>query len=148
MDLASGIFAVISLSIQLIETVKKIQAFCKDVKHAPEEILRFIGTLQQVQTVLEQTKIYLEDRSKTHNMPGSTFAIECAIRSCYSDIGRLAEMVDHVSAQHTRQNRRTVLWSSVKVVFKKEELERSRHLLHEDLSILQAAILLAMSQTQ
>ena len=76
MDVASGIFAVLSISIQLTETVQKINTFCKSMPRAPEELMRLVGTLDRFEMILAQASLYLEQLSKISALPCSILAIE------------------------------------------------------------------------
>ena len=148
MDVASGVTAFISISIQLVETIKKITSFCKSLQRAPEELLRLIDVLSRLEMILGQASLYLEERSQIEGLPGSALAIQCAIQSCQTNIGKLEKIKDRIESKFDSRGRTGRMWASLNTVITKDEIERVNRLLNDDFSTLQAAILSSMSQIQ
>lgn len=148
MDLASGIFASLSISVTLIKTVKETRAFYKNVKKAPEEVLRLVGTLNRLELILTQTSIFLEERSKCLDLPGSVISIRLCMEGLKCTVEKLESIVKRIETQFARPGRSNGVFTSVRTVVKLDEIETLRQLVHEDMSTLQAAILIDVSQIQ
>lgn len=53
---AASAIAVVSLSIQLIESVDRIKSFIKNVKGAPKELERLVGLLTRLAAILHDAQ--------------------------------------------------------------------------------------------
>ena len=48
MDGFSGVLAVVSCSLQLVDTIQKVNKFLKEVQNAPEELARLMDALHEL----------------------------------------------------------------------------------------------------
>ena len=148
MDVASGVFAVVSLSLQLAETVKKVDNFLRDVQNAPDELKRLVDTLDQFDLILVQVKTYVEQQSRINGLPGCIDVIERTLHSCESNVRKLDSYVNVFQPLFNGKGQRRKLWASIKTVVKKEEIVQMRGLILQDISSLQAAMLINISHLQ
>ena len=145
MDVASGVFAVISLSLQLAETVKKVDNFLRDVQNAPDELKRLVDTLDQFSLILVQVKNYVEQQSRIDHLPGCIDVIERTLHSCESNVRKLDSYVNVFQTLFNGTGQRRKIWASIKTVVKKEEIVQMRGLILQDISSLQTAMLINIS---
>ena len=148
MDVASGVFAVISLSLQLAETVKKVDNFLRDVQNAPDELKRLVDTLDQLNLILVQVKTYVKQQSRTDGLPGCTDVIERILHSCESNVRKLDSYVNVFQTLFNGKGQRRKIWASIKTVIKKEEIVQMRGLIDQDISSLQTTMLINISHLQ
>ena len=96
MDGISGAFAVVSLAIQLVTTVKEIHAFLSNVSNAPRELIRLTSLLNQLHHVLDHVKYLLEHQHESLGETGATFVIETALENCRVQVELLVKVVERV----------------------------------------------------
>ena len=145
MDVVSGAFAVLSLGIQLAESVKKANTFLKDVQKAPDELMRLVETLDQLAALLIQVDDLIEQQQRTDGLLGPSGLLQSALQSCRLSVGMLEVFVNKLQVSFDRQGRVKKVWASLKTVVKKEDTERLRGRIHENMTALQSALLINMS---
>ncbi|CAN9200799.1 unnamed protein product [Alternaria alternata] len=150
---ASGI-AVVSLAIQLIQSVALIREFIKDVKGASKELHRLVGKLELLNALLENVQKVLEQQSSlsgTH-FPAPSMAIFNCLQGCEDSIQPLVNIVKKLSLPQSQSGSSTArLKSEIKLGLKTKEIAtletRIQHdidLLTNSLSINQSGILLGV----
>jgi hypothetical protein len=125
---ASGI-AVVSLAIQLAESVKKLHDFWESVKDAPKHFCAIQTDLRLLSTILEKI-----DREEDLSDP----YIRDVLKNCE---GQVASLVTTVSVK--AESRRTRAWATVKAAFKKEKVGEFKSCLQETMSTLRLALMMA-----
>lgn len=148
MDVASGIFAVLSLSFQLTQTIRRANGFLKDVQGAPDELTRLAETLEQLCLILNQVTILIEQQHNIGGLPGSIALIENALQRCGFVVSQLDSYVNKVQAFFNRQGKVRKVWASMKAAMKKEEIGQLQKRIHDNMANLQSAILMNMSHLQ
>ncbi|CAN9467705.1 unnamed protein product [Alternaria alternata] len=150
---ASGI-AVVSLAIQLIQSVALIREFIKDVKGASKELHRLVGKLELLNALLENVQKVLEQQSSlsgTH-FPAPSMAVFNCLQGCEDSIQPLVNIVKKLSLPQSQSGSSTArLKSEIKLGLKTKEIAtletRIQHdidLLTNSLSINQSGILLGV----
>ena len=66
MDVAAGVFAVISLTVQLVETSQKLIGFLESVSDAPREVQKLIRQLKQMQHSLDAVRHLVDQQAATY----------------------------------------------------------------------------------
>ena len=114
----ASVFAIVSLSLQLIECVDKIRTFIKGVKQARAELESLLGTLD----VLASTIQSIRDAPPDGNSLSRT-AVMSGLQNCEDNLGPLKEMADKYSrlAQQQSSSRRQ-LWNDLKFAMKAQEI--------------------------
>lgn len=148
MDVASGIFAAVSLSFQLAQSVKSANGVLRDVRNAPDELARLTGALDQLELLLIQVKVYIEQQSRSESLPGSIGLVQSALVTCESTIDRLTKLANTLQASFERPGRLQKLWASVKTVLRREDLARLHSQVDENMRNLQISVLINMSHLQ
>jgi hypothetical protein len=147
---ASGI-AVVSLTIQLIQSVALVREFIKDVKGASKELHRLVGKLELLNALLEDAQKVLEQQSSLQEMhfPAPSMAIFKCLQDCEKSIQPLVDIVKKLTLPHSQSTSSTAtLKSEIKLGLKTKEITifeiRIQHdidLLTNSLSINQSGIL-------
>ena len=120
---AASAIAIVSLAIQLVDTVQEISKFLKNVQDAPKEMLRLLETLDQLQGTLDNVRQLIDHQFFMSRLPGSPVFIIKAMENCEKQIKALETVVWKArrSFEHQHMLRRT--WSSMKLVAKKHDIE-------------------------
>ena len=120
---AASAIAIVSLAIQLVDTVQEISKFLKNVQDAPKEVLRLVETLDQLQGTLDNVRQLTDHQFLVLRLPGSPAFITKAMENCEKQIKALETVVRKArrSLEHQHMLRRT--WSSMKIVAKKQDIE-------------------------
>ena len=62
MEVAGGVVGIVSLSLQLIETIDKIKTFVSDVKDAPKELIRLGDLLDRLEALIQDIHTAMENQ--------------------------------------------------------------------------------------
>ena len=148
MDGLSSALAIISISIQLIGTIRKAQIFLKEVRNAPEELGNLVDALAQLEELLVATNNLVEQQKSIENLPGAVDNIASALRRCQTTIRKLDEAILTINRYFETQNRGRKVWASLKTVVKKDHIEKLRKQIQENTINLQTALILNSSHLQ
>lgn len=110
---AGSAVGIISLALQLGEGISKLRDFWKAVKDAPEEILDILDELESTHEVLKEIE---------HNLGNQTIS-PAATRSlgfCQKGMNILHSAVKELDGEMRKRKK----WGGVKMVMKKELLEK------------------------
>ena len=148
MDGVSTAFAAVSITLQLVGTVKEVSKFLKEVKDAPKEITRLADALSQLESLLVTAQGIVEQQNDIKGLPSSINVVSDALQRCESTIKKLETSIDTLKAYFKGQCRVRKTWASVKTVMRQEEVERVHGQVEAAMGNLQSAILLNMSGLQ
>jgi len=145
---ASGM-AVMSLSIQLIESVATIKTFIHNVKDSQKELERLVDLLDRLEGLLEDTRNLLERQSsKGQYLPMPSMMIFRNLQSCEKTLQPLNAMVKKLeSSTPLADTRMARLKSGLRIGFKTKDIadlevriERDINFLHMSLGVNQGDI--------
>ena len=149
MEVASGVIAVVSLSIQFADIVKEANAFLRGIKNAPHEVLGLLDSLTQLELMLlGQANALIEQQYTSDSLHHSIECMGYALKRCETSMRKLSAMVKKIQASFGRQHWVQRKWASLKAVLEKEDIERLRNDIHNDQASLQMALLINMSRLQ
>ena len=111
---ASGI-AVVSIAIQLAESVRKLCDFWSSIKEAPEDIRTISIDLGLLSSVL--TRIAYEAQ---HIGPEANLV--AALKGCWSQVESLTALLNEIEPGFASTGSRTRKWAAFKAVFKRGQL--------------------------
>jgi uncharacterized protein YoxC len=134
---ASGI-AVVSLAIQLVDSVRQIQRFLRNVSEAPKELRRLINLLEQLELILENIG-ELIDRQQRQSADEDVALSETVLRAmktCENTVKGLAGIVDAARKSAEAKNKATKALGSLRLSCKKKDIEEFERQLHEAVSLL------------
>ena len=148
MEAVSGIFAVLSLGIQVAESARKIHSLFKGVRHAPEELIKLARTVDQFCSVLNEASLVVGQCRQLQNLPSSVVLVENALQEWRADVERLVSCVDafHTKLVHSKSPQR--LWAAVRIFAGRDDLEQLRCSLFKDITLLQTALAINSSRFQ
>lgn len=137
---AASAVAIVSLAVQLVDTVQEISKFLKNVQDAPKEVLRLLETLEQLQCTLDNVRQLIDHQFLVLRLPGSPVFIIKAMDNCEKQIKELETLTCKArkSLEHQHTVRRA--WSSVKIVAKRKDIEDIRCRLRDAKMDLQFAL--------
>jgi hypothetical protein len=132
---ASGVFAAVSIAIQLGESVKKIVEFGKAVQDAPVHVSALFNDLEVLAAVISQIQ-QLSGHIAFHNVN------EKALLNCQEKLLALQKIVDNARLNLKSNSLVRQKWSAFKIVLKKNEI------LSIQKSIEEAKLTLQLIQTK
>jgi len=140
MEVVVSAFAVVSLSLQLLQNVNTIKSFMQGMKHASTEIQKVIQTLEILGSLLDELRDVLELQSLRHAPPPSAAIINCMAR-CEVHLQPLKDIVEKYSETlNLRGPRVEKLWDRVKVGLKMKDIAAIEKSIHQEISNLNTAI--------
>lgn len=142
------VLAVVSCGLQLVDTIQKVNKFLKEVQNAPEELARLVDALNDLVSLLTAVNGFVERQLKIGILPGSVHTIDGALQRCKSTVEKLDTSVNALRTNFKNQGRGRKKWASLKTVVKKEEVEKLRKSVHENMMNLQTALQLNTSDLQ
>lgn len=135
---ASG-FAVLSLSVQLAETIKRFCDFWEDVQNAPKIIRETVAELRLLQPIVDE--IYHKEQSH-----GLDEAIIPILSSISEKIKQLVHVVEAYEPGLSSGSRRVRTWNNFKFSIKSNQIDKLRTSLEETkLTLMLARINLSES---
>jgi hypothetical protein len=121
---AASITGIISITIQLADSIKKLYNFLADVADAPEEIKETVQELRLVSKFLERI------RENESNQSLDPIAVE-ALENCNRKVNKLLNVLHQWESSYTSGSHRVRTWSSFKATFKKDKVDRLKLSLEE-----------------
>ncbi|KAE9381098.1 hypothetical protein N431DRAFT_476007 [Stipitochalara longipes BDJ] len=123
--LSSGasVLAVVSIAVQLADSIKRVYDFWSSVKDAPHSIRAMIGDLKLLGNVLDE--IVLSEKNREGGVTGNVLA------SCQDRINDLLQITNDLEVGLASSSQRTRKWAAVKAVFKEEKMKEFRRALED-----------------
>ena len=140
MDVVSGAFATVSLSIQLIETVQKARKFLKSIQEAPLELSRLIEKLDQFYLTIKGASRVIEQQQNCAKFVASVDLLEAALQSCCSSVKDLDLVVHDLHPKIAHQQRIRRAWGSIAAHLKNDDVQLLRDRIAESMSLLTIAL--------
>lgn len=148
MEVAGGAIAVISLGIQLVGTVQKASRFVQSIRDAPKELSTFGSSLELLHLTLKKVVDLIDQQDEVGHPAGATDQLELAVRNCESNVTCIGELVDRLRKRFHQKGRYRNAWASFNSVLKKDDLDRFRYCVQEDLVVLNTALTSSVYQLQ
>ncbi|PMD26282.1 hypothetical protein NA56DRAFT_341580 [Hyaloscypha hepaticicola] len=138
---ASGI-AVVSLAIQLVDSVREIRHFLRNVSEAPKELRRLIDLLEQLELILENIGALVERRQQHAVEPAidMSASILRAMRTCESKLKLLEDIVAAAKKTSSSNGKVKRTFGSFKLACKKKDIQEFESQLHDAISLLNLAM--------
>jgi hypothetical protein len=139
---ASGI-SIVSLGIQIADSIQNCLRFWKSVKGAPSDIGRIVEDLEALDEILNSVMAYHQGLQRSENSP-QPIPLPRALQSCAN---RLMDVVRTISdLEQGFQTRK--LWTSLRTVFREEAINKVRRDLESAKSSLILSNQVVLSQLQ
>jgi hypothetical protein len=132
---ASGI-AVASLTIQLVESVRKIQRFLRHVSEAPRELQRLLDLLEQLELILENIGMIMNKQQRHHGGPDVVTSVWKSMKMCESKLSMLEKVVEAAKKATESKNRAARSLASFRLACKKRDVEEFEVHLQQAISVL------------
>ena len=140
MEVAASGIAVASIAIQLLNSTNTIRTFIRDVKNAPQELLRVASLLDRLGGILQIIVDLLDQQALLNDqlfpVPDS---IQGCLRRCEESIVPLQEIVDKYSSSKT-SNRLRRLQADVRAALKAGDVRSLEIRLQQEIEILSLAL--------
>lgn len=138
---ASGI-AVVSLAIQLIDSVRKIQRFLQSIADAPEELSRLIDLLEQLELVLEGVRTVADRQRAQHGdlHVDVSQGVMKAVQTCQKALDRLDRLIERMKHNSTTKDKMARSLTSFRLACKKKDIKDFEVQLHRGVSHLNLAL--------
>ena len=117
METAAGVFAIVSLAIQLAENMKKLSDFWSSVKEAPSDVQAIVDDLDLLCDVLESIA------SEAH-WTESDVLLERILQRCTEYIEKLDAILQEVQPGFASTKRPVRQWTAIKLVVKSDKIKK------------------------
>ena len=140
MEVAASGIAVASIAIQLLNSTNTIRTFIRNVKNAPQELLRVASLLDRLGSILQIIVDLLDQQALLNDqlfpVPDS---IHGCLRRCKDSILPLQEIVDRYPSYQT-SNRLRRLQADVRAALKAGDVRSLEIRLQQEIEILSLAL--------
>ncbi|KAH8672816.1 hypothetical protein BGZ60DRAFT_527110 [Tricladium varicosporioides] len=136
---ASGI-AVVSLAIQLVDSVGRIRRFLRSISDAPKELERLIDLLEQLEMILQQILMMVE---KQNAGPGNTDLFKNvfrAVKSCEIKLSKFESLIEASKQISFSRKRMMKTVGSFQLACKKKDIQEFESQLNEAMTLLNLAL--------
>ena len=130
---AASVIAVPALALQLVESTQKILNFWDSIQHAPEEIDEIKLDLEYLRNVLEQIG------NEAQHQPSSALAVS-TLNLCSKKINAVRSLTVRFESKLKCSGISTRKWSALRVVLRREKIEKVQN----SLSSIKATLALAV----
>ena len=132
---ASGVIAVLSLTIQLAKSIKELYEFWGSIEEAPGEVRDIVANLKLLSSVLDN--IIQFEAGTNHVIADDT--LKDVLESCVLRVKRFTDLVSPFERGFVSKKRAIRTWAALKAVLKAEKVKQFRTALEE----LKTTLLLA-----
>lgn len=138
---ASGI-AVVSLAIQLVDSVREIRRFIRSVSDAPKELSRLVDLLDQLEMIFEQIVMLVEkqERARLGN-PDVLAIVMRAIKMCETKLEMIEKVVEASTQASSTTSRSKRTLGSLRLACKKKDIEEIESQLRYATNLLSMAMM-------
>lgn len=143
---ATGGMAVLSLSIQLIQSIGTIQTFIRNVEDAPDELVRLGKKLEGLKALLEDVRSVIERQSSLQgqHFPAPSMTIFSCLQSCEESLQPLQDLMAKYQKPQTHANStmvRVARWKNdLSISFKAKDIGGFEVRIQQEINNLQAAL--------
>jgi hypothetical protein len=147
---ASGI-AVVSLAIQVLQSIGTIKTFIRDVKGASKELERLVDLLDRLCALLEDVRSTMERQMplQGQHFPAPSMTIFNCLKSCEVSLATLQSVIDKYQRAQAGTLSTVKRWNDdVRFGFKKNDIVEFELRIQREIDYLHAAIGLNMTNIQ
>jgi hypothetical protein len=142
---ASGI-AIVSLTLQLLQSVAIIRSFVRNVKDAPKELESLVDKLEQLEALLEEARKILEQQSSLQGLPFPTpsSAIFKCLQGCARSIQPLVDIVQRfTTSPQSRINATAARFrGDIKLGMKAKEIANCESRVQQHINLLSTTLVM------
>lgn len=142
---AASAIGVVSLAVQLVETVQDIISFLKSLEGAPEQIERLIYGLDQLNDVLKDVRSVAEVQQFGSDIPVSS--MEAALKGCLKEISFVEAVLKKLQIGYgSSRGFVRKKWNSLKFLNKRKEIEDFEGKIQQSMNHLTLSLLASMTK--
>lgn len=146
MEVASGVFAVVSLGIQLAESVQKIRELLRGVKEAPEELQRLISKIDFLYEIFDCVNALIEQQRYMPSHHGLIPIFARALKACEMNVARLEREIVHLRDLSNRPKGSLRDRHALRFVLRKSTVDGLGSIVDE--SLQQLSLVLSLNSNQ
>ena len=142
---AASVLAIVSLSVQLIQSVALIKEFAQDIKGASKELARLMAKLELLKELLEDVRTMSEQQSLLQDLhfPAPSRVILRCLQSCQDSIQPLVDIVmKSITSQAQLSSATARIRSEVKLGLKSKQIAALETRIQQDVDALSASLAL------
>ncbi|EPE30559.1 Ankyrin repeat-containing protein [Glarea lozoyensis ATCC 20868] len=124
----SSVIAIVSLTVQTANGVKKLSDFWSSIQNAPQSVSDIIEDLAIVSNALEDIG-HEADSARPHSR-SLDMSLSC-LRSCSEKVQRLQKLLEELQSGLSATKRRKRAWSSFKVVWSENKIANFQNAVRE-----------------
>jgi len=139
---ASGM-AVVSLSLQLLNTIGTVKTFIRDVKGASKELERMADLLDRLHALLENVRDVIKRQTslQSQHFPAPSPMIFDALKSCENSLEPLVATVEKHKKSQVGSVSAVVKWKDdIKFAFETKDIAEFEVRIQRDIDYLHAAL--------
>jgi hypothetical protein len=141
MDGVASSFAVVSLAIQLIQSINTVKTFIRDVKGAPKELARLLELLNRLSALLGDVRDVMERQTSLQQCPLPPQTIFDCLKSCEVSLKLLEDVVEtHNGRQGSSTSAMARLKYDIKFGFKTKDISDFEARIQRDINHLTTAL--------
>lgn len=143
---ASG-FAVASLAVQLVGSVREIRRFLQSISDAPEELRRLIDLLEQLELILGHVGVLVRRQRGNSRCAenGILSSVSRAINTCQSRLTMLEGVVQSTKQASAASNRAAKVLGSFNLARKRRDIQGIENQLRDAVNLLNLTLLSNLS---
>jgi hypothetical protein len=121
---AASCIGVVSLAIQLVDTVERIHRFFQKVIETPKELQRLKDLLEQLELILQSVwVVFKEEHSKGHGVTVFSKSIFKALVTCQTNLEILEGFIQNAKSVGKRKGKVSRALDSLKFASKGEDIK-------------------------
>jgi hypothetical protein len=139
---ASGM-AVASLAIQLVQSVRTVKTFIRDVKGASKELERLVELLDRLGALLDDVRNLMERQISLQgqHFPAPSMTIFNCLKSCEASLESLHSIIEkYMKSQSGNVSAMSKLKDDIKFGFKKKDIVDFEVRIQREIEYLQASL--------
>jgi ABC-type multidrug transport system fused ATPase/permease subunit len=139
MDGAASIIAVVSLAVQLIQSVDTVKTFVRDVKGASKELERLAELLDRLSALFPDVRHVMEQQTSLPQFPLPLNGIFVCLRGCEKSLATLNDFVKKHQKNAATGSAVTRLKDEIKLDLKTKEINAFEARIQRDIDNLHAS---------
>ncbi|KAF4611370.1 hypothetical protein G7Y89_g15643 [Cudoniella acicularis] len=152
MDPLSGVasvFAVVSLAIQLVDSIREIKGFLHKVTDAPKELEKLVSLLDQLELIVNNVRELLVAQQQLGNGLNASICanVENALKNCEANVARFHRVIQPAKIAFTSGSRAKRSLASLKQAWKKKDFEEFEDQLRGSLNILNFTMTMSIASS-
>ena len=126
LSVGASAIAVVSIAIQLTDSIKKFSDFIDSIKEAPEDVESVLSELRFLSSILEDTRLQQSSPLNTNTSAANR------LTDLQQKITTFTALANRYQPSLNSNDRRIQKWTAMKVAFKNEKFKKFRDSLNQE----------------